>query len=311
MVRIRVIHASRLLAAAAAIILVIALAVLVISSAGRAQTVSETAAQAVAAAFSFLRPPAMEFELRGENEHTDRVVGSGMEIEVARNVPERRSACPRVLIYHTHTHEAYQMTDQEAYTPLENWRTDDSGHNIVRVGDELTAELEKRGFEVVHDDTDFEQDDLSTSYSRSLEALLQRGDEDYDLIIDLHRDAYVEGAQLTCSYAGRKSANLMVLIGKGDSFQEKPHFQENYALACALTEKINGLCPGLGREVMVKTGRYNQHFSDHSLLIEVGSNGNTLEEALSSMPILADAIEEVLCGQSTPGVVTVSSDGAK
>ena len=298
MVKFKVVKAADIALAAALVILAAAVvAVLLMTRAQKAQPTLATVTP---------EPVETSLALDTENEHTDPAVVTRVSSQA---LP--LSNGKRVLIYHTHTHEAYQMTAQEAYTPLENWRTDDSGHNIVRVGDELTAELEKRGFEVVHDDTDFEQDDLSTSYSRSLEALLQRGDEDYDLIIDLHRDAYVEGAQLTCSYAGRKSANLMVLIGKGDSFQEKPHFQENYALACALTEKINGLCPGLGREVMVKTGRYNQHFSDHSLLIEVGSNGNTLEEALSSMPILADAIEEVLCGQSTPGVVTVSSDGAK
>ena len=298
MVKFKVVKAADIALAAALVILAAAVvAVLLMTRAQKAQPTLATVTP---------EPVETSLALDTENEHTDPAVVTRVSSQA---LP--LSNGKRVLIYHTHTHEAYQMTDQEAYTPLENWRTDDSGHNLVRVGDELTAELEKRGFEVVHDDTDFEQDDLSTSYSRSLEALLQRGDEDYDLIIDLHRDAYVEGAQLTCSYAGRKSANLMVLIGKGDSFQEKPHFQENYALACALTEKINGLCPGLGREVMVKTGRYNQHFSDHSLLIEVGSNGNTLEEALSSMPILADAIEEVLCGQSTPGVVTVSSDGAK
>ena len=298
MVKFKVVKAADIALAAALVILAAAVVAVLLMT--RAQKAQPTLAAATP------EPAETSLALDTENEHTDPAVVTRVSSQA---LP--LSNGKRVLIYHTHTHEAYQMTDQEAYTPLENWRTDDSSHNIVRVGDELTAELEKRGFEVVHDDTDFEQDDLSTSYSRSLEALLQREDEDYDLIIDLHRDAYVEGAQLTCSYAGRKSANLMVLIGKGDSFQEKPHFQENYALACALTEKINGLCPGLGREVMVKTGRYNQHFSDHSLLIEVGSNGNTLEEALSSMPILADAIEEVLCGQSTPGVVTVSSDGAK
>ena len=298
MVKFKVVKAADIALAAALVILAAAVvAVLLMTRAQKAQPTLATVTP---------EPAETSLALDTENEHTDPAVVTRVSSQA---LP--LSNGKRVLIYHTHTHEAYQMTDQEAYTPLENWRTDDRSHNIVRVGDELTAELEKRGFEVVHDDTDFEQDDLSTSYSRSLEALLQRADEDYDLIIDLHRDAYIEGAQLTCSYAGRKSANLMVLIGKGDSFQEKPHFQENYALACALTEKINGLCPGLGREVMVKTGRYNQHFSDHSLLIEVGSNGNTLEEALSSMPILADAIEEVLCGQSVPGVVTVSSDGAK
>ena len=101
----------------------------------------------------------------------------------------------------------------------------------------------------------------------------------------------------------------MVLIGKGDNFAEKPFFEENYELACRLTDEINAICPDLCRDVMVKTGRYNQHIAPNALLIEVGSNMNTLEEALNSMPVLADALNSVLADKPQESrIITVSYD---
>ena len=126
--------------------------------------------------------------------------------------------------------------------------------------------LEERGFSVTHDTTDHEQNDLSTAYTRSLETLSNHSDVMYDLYIDLHRDAYTEGTELTCSYAGSDSAKLMLLIGRGENFAVKPYFDENYSLACNITDEINMLCPGLCRDVMVKTGRYNQHFARRLVL---------------------------------------------
>lgn len=46
---------------------------------------------------------------------------------------------PSVLIYHTHTWEAYEMTETDTYTPTETWRTKDDAHNMVRVGEELAG----------------------------------------------------------------------------------------------------------------------------------------------------------------------------
>ena len=78
---------------------------------------------------------------------------------------------PRILIYHTHTYEAYEITETETYTPTEKWRTRDEQYNMVAVGDALARELTARGFIVVHDTTAFEPPNLSTAYTRSLEML--------------------------------------------------------------------------------------------------------------------------------------------
>ena len=209
----------------------------------------------------------------------------------------------RVLIYHTHTYEAFAQTEGAAYQETEKWRTADSAHNMVRVGQELAALLRSLGMEVVHDTTAFEPPVLSSAYGRSLEMMKTRqaAGEQYDLYIDLHRDAYIESQKgpNTVSAGGVQAARLMVLIGKGDGqtgqgFGEKPDWEKNLAIARSITDALNAQAEGICRDVCVKSGRYNQHVDDCCILIEAGNNRNTLAEVLASMPYLADAIAQTL-----------------
>lgn len=218
---------------------------------------------------------------------------NGIEVEVIR--PSRAKT---VLIYHTHTHEAYQKPVDAQYVETSAWRTKDNGHNIVRVGEELSFLLEKAGFTVIHDTTDHELTDLSTAYTRSLETLLKyEGKVDY--FIDLHRDAYSEngsGNPFSLKTENTDAARLMFLVGNGKGFSDKMYYRENYELATLLTGTLNEMLPGLCRPVLVKDGRYNQHLQPGAFLVEVGHNRNSIDQALSAMPYLAEAFKEVLLG---------------
>lgn len=225
--------------------------------------------------------------------------GETAQMAAASAVDER----PSVLIYHTHTWEAYEMTDDARYTPTETWRTKDDAHNMVRVGEELARELEARGFSVVHDQTDFEPPNLSAAYTRSLDMLKTRldGGETYDYILDVHRDAYSgdwNGANCVTDESGARRAYVMLLVGKGTGttgagFDERPDWPQNLALAEEITAAMNAALPGISRDVKIKTGRFNQHVSTGALLIEVGNNKNTLKEALASCPVIAEALFSV------------------
>ena len=199
-----------------------------------------------------------------------------------------------ILIYHTHSHEAYEQVETDPYIAVEAWRTTDTGHSVVKVGEELAEALRKYGFEVVHDTTDHECNDLSTAYSRSLETLMEYENR-FDLYIDLHRDAYYSGLEMRLeSIDNVNMAQLMMLVGNGNGFEEKPYYTENYMFAKALTKRINSIYPGLCRDVLVKDGRYNQHIGVFSVLIEVGHNLNTLDEALNSVDPLAAGIYDLM-----------------
>lgn len=206
---------------------------------------------------------------------------------------------PTVLIYHTHTWEAYEMEAGAAYTPTETWRTKEEAHNMVRIGQELAKELTALGFAVTHDTTAFEPPNLSSAYTRSLAMLRRRLDagETYDYILDVHRDAFsgLRNGANCAAKDGKEMAYVMLLVGKGtgetgSGFDERPDWPKNLALAQSITDAMNAQVPGVAREVKIKSGRFNQHVSTGALLIEVGNNKNTLREALAACPVIARGI---------------------
>ena len=207
----------------------------------------------------------------------------------------------RVLIYHTHTYEAYTQMSGKEYEPIEKWRTTDSTHNMVAVGKALAASLNALGIEVVHDVTAFEPPSLDSAYERSLVMLEQRqaAGEVYDLYLDLHRDALASTSTIkrTVNIGGEEVARFMVLVGKGTTggYAEKPDWEANLRIAQTITDTLNAQCAQLARDVKIKTGRFNQHISNGCLLIECGMNDNTLDEVLAGIPYLAEAIAQALC----------------
>ena len=236
-----------------------------------------------------------------ENEHTDQTVPPQQVSPQPEATVPPATAAPRILIYHTHTHEAYAQTEADPYEALEAWRTADEAHSVVRVGEELAGLLRALGCEVVHDTTDHE---IGRPVYR-LCALRRDApfyEEPFDLYIDLHRDAYVEGmGENTLHVDGVGYAKLMMLIGRGDNFQVKPHYEENYAFARALTDELNARIPGICRDVLVK----NQPLQPacRPALHTRGSRQqhNTLVEALNAMGPLSEAIAALLAhGIITP-----------
>lgn len=213
---------------------------------------------------------------------------------------------PRVLIYHTHATEAYTPTKQFPYDALFNEeRTDQNDRNIVAVGTKLAEILSKEyGISVLHVTTNFEPPKLGYAYDRSIVMMekMLKEHPTIELFIDVHRDAWEreEGAQNEegrdyVVIDGEKVARLMFVVGTGEGktgvgFKIKPNYKQNYALALSITEKLDAYQKGLVKPIRVKTARYNQHIKGKALLVEVGHNANTLEEALNAVPYLAKAI---------------------
>ena len=156
---------------------------------------------------------------------------------------------------------------------------------------------------MIHDTTDHEPPKLSTAYDRSL-ITMQAYHEKYPsivLFIDLHRDAYQKTDQPTdyVTINGTETARMMFVIGKGEKYTDKPFFETNYALAQRMTAYLQSIDAKLARPIRVKTGRYNQHVSVNCILVEVGHNANTLEQALAAMPYLAESIAYAFHSEDT------------
>lgn len=227
-------------------------------------------------------------------------------VEVVRQQAIVQAEPKRILIYHTHTWEAYTQSAEKQYKETEKWRTKDNAHNVTTVGEALTHALEAMGYVVVHDDTAFEPPDLSTAYARSLTMLEKRAadGELYDLYIDLHRDAYdsPNAIRRTVNIGGTEVARFMVLVGKGTGqtgagYEIKPEWEKNYAIAERITNALNVQADQLARSICVKSGRFNQHIAPCCVLIECGSNHNTLQQVLDGVPYLAKAIDAALAGE--------------
>lgn len=210
--------------------------------------------------------------------------------------PLPRGDEPLILIYHTHTTEAYAPTERYDYEPSGESRTRDNDMNIVAVGELLAKTLnEKYGIPTLHDITDHEPPALKSAYSRSLKTMLAYRERYPSLImyIDVHRDSGKGPDYVTVNGVNRAKLMFVVGTGKGatgSGYDDMPDFESNLAAAERITEYLRSINDDLMRDIRVKTGRYNQHVSDCCLLVEVGHNGNTLEEALASAELLAEAI---------------------
>ena len=207
---------------------------------------------------------------------------------------------PQVLIVHTHTSEAYMPSDGCRYEASDNMRTQDPNYNIIRVGDVLAARLEAAGLTVLHDRTVNDYPSYAGSYGRSgaaVEAALAEHPS-IRLVIDLHRDALASDTVVYKTAAelpdGESCAQVMFVVGTDALGLEHPNWLENLKLAVYLQDAVCAVHPTLMRPIHLVRERYNQHLSPGMLLIEVGSSGNTLPEALRAAELFGDAAGQAL-----------------
>ena len=216
-------------------------------------------------------------------------------------LPEQ-SEGPQLLIFHTHGTEAYTPDGTDVYEPTDPYRTLDTNYNMVRVGEEMAAVLEEAGFSVYHDTTLYDYPSYNDAYDRSYEgvqALLEQYPT-IQVVLDVHRDA-LEGTDGTvyktmAQLEGERSAQVMLVMGSDDNGLSHEHWRENLALAVRLQLRLNEDWPTLARPISLRSGRYNQQLSLGSVLVEVGSHGNSLQEALQAARLFAQSAAQVLSG---------------
>ncbi len=195
---------------------------------------------------------------------------------------------PQVLIIHTHSSEAYTQSGLDKYEESDAGRTEDTRYNIVRVGDELAAVFEQAGLRVIHDRGIYDYPSYTGSYTRSGQAVADwlRDYPSIGIVIDVHRDALGSNGTVYKTMAeeeGVCASQAMLLIGTDESGLAHGAWRENLALAVYLQQAVSAAHPTLMRPVQLVPQRYNQHLSTGSMILEVGSSGNTLQEALAAV----------------------------
>ncbi len=202
---------------------------------------------------------------------------------------------PRVLILHTHATESYTQQPGEIYEEDSDYRTLNPSYNMLSVGEELTRVLTAGGISVLHDRTLHDHPSYSGSYDHARETIMAYLDAFPSLcmIIDLHRDAldFSTDPQLTTlTHVGNTpSAQLMVVAGT-DKNVSYPHWQENLALGLKLSATLETMYPGITRPIQLRAQRFNLDMTPGSLLIEVGANGDSHQQALVAVRALGGAI---------------------
>lgn len=205
------------------------------------------------------------------------------------------AAGPQILICHTHSQEGYADSDGSA------------AMTVTGLGDYLATLLQENyGIGVLHDTGTYDLPDRDNAYSRAEPAIRQilSDHPTIQVVIDLHRDGVPEGTRLVSSVNGKDTARIMFFNGlsrttaAGDiSYLPNPYIQDNLAFSLQMQIAAAENYPGFTRPIYLKGYRYNMHLCPKSLLVEVGAQTNTFQEAKNAMEPLAQLLAQVLLGQ--------------
>lgn len=232
---------------------------------------------------------------------------TSFNIDIENKLNERpdiniiRDGSPQVLIVHTHTTEAYIDKDQGFYYQSFSPRTRDARYNVVQVGNAICKSLENCNIKCIHDTTCHDDPAYTGSYKRSEETISKNLKKypSIQVVLDIHRDTIENKNKRkikpTFTYNGIKGAQIMIISGcDEDGKLEFPDWQHNLTFALQLQRQIETMYPGMTRSLLFKEARYNMHKTHGSLLIEVGAEVNTLNEAVYSGALLGRALGELL-----------------
>lgn len=203
---------------------------------------------------------------------------------------------PHILVYHTHSQEAFADSVEG-----------DKSTTIVGAGAKLSQLLrEEYGYEVYHHTGEYDLDTRDDAYAKSapaLEEILEQYPQ-IQVIIDLHRDGVDESRHLVAEWEDKKVAQFMFFNGlsyintKGPiDYLPNPNLQGNLALSFQATLTANEYYPGLTRRTYLNGYRYNMHYREKTMLIELGAQTNTVDEIMNACEPLAHILDLVFSGK--------------
>ena len=225
----------------------------------------------------------------------EKILGEKIDITVEKDKPS-------VLIFHTHTTETYQILDRGFYEVGFMTRTKDSALNMVRVGEAICEEIEKAGYQVIHD-TEIHDLSYNGAYEHSRKKVKEylKKYPTIEVVLDIHRDAIQQndGTKIkpTATIQGKKAAQIMIISGcqeEGNPVENFPDWRYNLTFAVHLQKQLETMFPGITRPLYFSPRKYNMNLTHCSLLVEVGSDANTLEEAVYTGKCIGSALSEIM-----------------
>ena len=208
---------------------------------------------------------------------------------------------PTILIIHTHGTEGFSDKNTDIYSDTYNVpRSYDVSKNIIAVGRTMAEVFEKNGINTIHCDIMHDAESYLGAYARSAETI-KRYIEAYPsicYIFDIHRDSVLLSDKTKTRPVtlidGKTVAQIMTVVGTEGFGARHPEWKVNLEFALKLQSKMNENNIGFARSVCLRNSSYNQELGKYSLLFEVGSCGNSLDEAKEAGRILAEHISSMI-----------------
>lgn len=209
---------------------------------------------------------------------------------------------PQVLIFHTHSCESYLDNDEGFYYDSYYPRDSDDNFNMVKVGSAIVSTLNANGVTAIHATEHHDEPSYNGSYDRSRETIDKylKKYPSIKVVIDVHRDSIGYGGEQgkikpTFVYNNKKAAQIMIMSGyDGDGALGFPNWEENLVFALQLQQKAESMYPGMTRPLSFGNFCYNMDVNSGSILIEVGTDVNTVEEAVYSGELLGNVLSKLL-----------------
>lgn len=216
---------------------------------------------------------------------------AGIQLDIAKYlnssnpVKIEKNSQPQVLIMHTHTTECYLTEDRDYYTDADLTRTRDTSYNVTAIGKIIADMLGNAGIVTLHDKTEHDYPAYNGSYNRSGETVKKYLSQypSIKIVIDLHRDSIAgngtDRVKPVVEIDGKNAAQVMLVMGCGETVANHENWGKNFTFAVKYQQTMEVLYPGLARQLALVSSRYNQHLTTGSILLEVGTESNSFEEA--------------------------------
>ena len=207
---------------------------------------------------------------------------------------------PLVLLFSTHATESFEPCDRKFYDKRYNSRSTDNDKNVTHIEDKIAEQLIQNGIPTIVDKTQHDFPSYNGSYNRSAETINEylKKYPSIKVILDIHRDAIErengERVKPITTINGKKAAQIMIISGCDDGTMNFPNWAQNLNFAVNLQQKIESSYPTLTRPIFFCYRKYNMNICPQSLLIEFGSNSNSLNEVLYSGELMGKALSDLL-----------------
>ena len=214
-------------------------------------------------------------------------------------------SAPRVLILHTHATEAYSEEGALWYDAdgEVSPRTENTAENVVAIGSVMTKVLRENGVPMLHCTILHDKESYMGSYDRAAETIRSYLEKypTIEYVFDVHRDSLIrengEKLRPITEIDGKAAAQVMCVVGTDCLGAYHPFWEDNLSLAAALGARLDEAYPGLARHIYLRGASFNQQYAPGSLLIEIGSCGNSPDEAKYSAGLVAAELAKIIKGE--------------